>query len=223
MIRLDDVVVRYEGADSNALDGINLRIQAGETVALVGPSGSGKTTLLRTINGLVSITSGSVIVDGADVAKAKGRALRALRTRIAMIAQHHDLVDRLKVHQNVMAGALGRWNSLRALRFLAYPLPAELDEAKAALTRVGIGHKLTERTSELSGGERQRVAIARALVQQPEFLLADEPVASLDAALSVQILDLMTKLARESKVTLVCSLHQQDLAERFFDRIVRVG
>jgi phosphonate transport system ATP-binding protein len=140
-----------------------------------------------------------------------------------MIAQHHDLVDRLAVYQNVMAGALGRWSSLHALRFLAFPFSSELAEAQAALTRVGIPHKLKSKTSDLSGGEHQRVAIARALVQRPDILLADEPVASLDAELATQILALMCSLARESGVTLVCSLHQEHLAERYFDRIVRVG
>lgn len=222
MIQLDDVVVRYPGADRNALDGISLHVGSGETVALVGPSGSGKTTLLRAINGLVPISSGNITVDGIEVPRTAGRALRALRTRIAMIAQHHDLVDRLSVFQNVMAGALGRWSSAHALRFLLFPLRSELDEAQAALARVNVAHKLKERTSDLSGGERQRVAIARALVQRPDIILADEPVASLDAELAAQILSLMCSLARESGVTLVCSLHQRELAERYFDRIVEL-
>jgi phosphonate transport system ATP-binding protein len=122
-----------------------------------------------------------------------------------------------------MAGALGRWSSLHALRFLAYPFQSELQEAEAALSRVGIAHKLKSKTSDLSGGERQRVAIARALVQRPDILLADEPVASLDEDLATQIVELMCALAKESGVTLVCSLHQQDLAERYFDRIIHAG
>ena len=222
MIRLQGVVVRYPGASRNALDGVSLEVRSAETVALVGASGSGKTSLLRAINGLVPISVGSITVDGADVSHTRGRALRMLRTRIAMIAQHHDLVDRLSVYQNVMAGALGRWSALHALRFLAFPLPAELEEARIALSRVGIPEKLRSRTADLSGGERQRVAIARALVQRPDVLLADEPVASLDADLAMQILELLCALARESGVALVCSLHQEALAERYFDRIVRV-
>lgn len=222
MISLRDVVVRYPGAPRNALDGVSLEVASGETVALVGPSGSGKTTLLRSINGLVPIASGAVIVDGIDVATLRGRALRRLRARLAMIAQHHDLVERLRVHQNVMAGALGRWSVVHALRYLAFPLPAELEVARRALMRVGIPEKLRAGTSELSGGERQRVAIARALVQQPDAILADEPVASLDAELATQILELMCALARESGVALVCSLHQLHFAEQHFDRIVRV-
>lgn len=222
MIRLRNVVVRYPGANRAAFDGVSLDVAPGEKVALVGPSGSGKTTLLRAINGLVPVSEGSVVVDGVEVRQLHGHALRALRTRIAVIAQHHDLVDRLRVHQNVMAGALGRWSATHALRYLAVPFASELDEARAALGRVGIPEKLRSRTSDLSGGERQRVAIARALVQKPDVILADEPVASLDVELAMQILELLCALARESGVTLLCSLHQPDLAERYFDRIVRV-
>ena len=222
MISLRDVVVRYPGAHRAALDGVSLDVAAGEAVALVGPSGSGKTTLLRSINGLVPVASGSVVVDGIPVEGLRGRALRQMRMRLAMIAQHHDLVERLRVHQNVMAGALGRWSALHALRYLLFPLRAELEEARAALVRVGIPEKLHAPTSEISGGERQRVAIARALVQAPEAILADEPVASLDADLATQILELLCALARESGVALVCSLHQLHFAERHFDRILRV-
>lgn len=222
MIALHDVVVRYPGMARAALDGVSMEIAAGETVALVGPSGSGKTTLLRTINALVPVTSGSVIVDGTPVESLRGRALRNMRTRLAFIAQHHDLVDRLRVHQNVMAGALGRWSAPHALRYLAFPTSSELEEAGAALERVGIPDKLRAKTTDLSGGERQRVAIARALVQRPEAILADEPVASLDPELATQILELLTALARERGLALVCSLHQLPLAERHFDRIVRL-
>jgi phosphonate transport system ATP-binding protein len=222
VIVLRDVVVRYPGASRPALDGINLEVGSGETVALVGPSGSGKTTLLRAINGLVPIASGSVRVDGIAVEGLKGKALRRLRTRLALIAQHHDLVDRLLVHQNVMAGALGRWSTAHALRYLAFPFAAELDEARAALTRVAIPEKLHARTSAVSGGERQRVAIARALVQHPEAILADEPVASLDPRLGAQIVELLCALAREQKVALICSLHQLRLAEASFDRVLLV-
>ena len=222
MIELRDVVVRYPGMARAALDGVNLEVASGETVALVGQSGSGKTTLLRTINALVPLTAGSVIVDGTPVESLQGKTLRAMRTRLAFIAQHHDLVDRLRVHQNVMAGALGRWSAAHALRYLAFPLSNELEEARAALERVGIPDKLRSKTSALSGGERQRVAIARALVQRPQAILADEPIASLDPQLASQILELLTALARERGLALVCSLHQPQLAERHFDRVVRL-
>ena len=222
MIALRNVVVRYPGTQRPALQGVSLEVRSGETVALVGPSGSGKTTLLRTINGLVPIASGTVEVDGIAVESLRGRELRGLRTRLGMIAQQHDLVERLRVHQNVMAGALGRWSTMRALRYLAFPLRSELDEARAALARVGIAEKLRAGTDQLSGGERQRVAIARALVQEPHAILADEPIASLDRELGAQIIELLCALARESGIALLCSLHYIEFAERYFDRIVRI-
>ncbi|MDE2571844.1 MAG: ATP-binding cassette domain-containing protein [bacterium] len=197
-----------------------MRVEGGERVALVGPSGGGKTTLFRAINGSVPSAAGAIVVGETLVAQAHGAALRALRRRIAVIAQMHDLVDRLAVYQNVMAGALGRWSSLHALRFLIHPNRRELGEAHAALERVGIAEKLRSRTSDLSGGQQQRVAIARALVQRPSVLLADEPVASLDPVLSEQILQLLCELARERGLALLCSLHQPQLAMRYFDRVI---
>jgi len=191
-------------------------------VAILGASGAGKTSLLKAINGFVPAASGSILVDGVDVSNIRGRALRELRSRIGVISQRHDLVDNLRVYQNVMAGALGRWSSWHALRFLLWPLREELNEAGAALGRVGLERKLRARTSSLSGGEHQRVAIARALVQDPILLLADEPVASLDPALSQQTLELLCRLAEESGVTLLCTLHQPHLAEHYFERIIEM-
>jgi|SRR5579872_1291233 len=220
MLEIAGLTVRYPQQPTPALEGVSFTVQGGERVAVVGPSGGGKTTLFRAINGSIPVESGYVAVQGTRVDQARGAALRALRRRIAVIAQMHDLVDRLAVHQNVMAGALGRWSSLRALRFLIWPTPAELEEARAALQRVGIAEKLRSRTSDLSGGQRQRVAIARALVQGSTVLLADEPVASLDPALSEQILELLCELARERGLALLCSLHQPELAMRHFDRVI---
>src|SRR5262249_26265197 len=151
-----------------------------------------------------------------------GKRLRQLRRHIAVVSQRHDLVDRLRVYQNVMAGALGRWSTWHALRFLFWPKAGELAEAEQALRRVGVAPQLPERTSESSGGEHQRVAIARALVQQPLLLLADEPIASLDPDLSHQILSLLCRLAAESGFALLCSLHQQEYAYKYFDRVVRI-
>jgi phosphonate transport system ATP-binding protein len=222
MIEIRDLVVCRDRKNVPVLDQVSLSVRRGEKIAILGSSGAGKTTLFRTINGFVPIFSGSISIDGIAVRGLRGRRLRNLRSRIGMISQRHDLVDRLGVHQNVMAGALGRWTTLRALRFLLRPRPAELEEARWALSRVALERKLRSRTSELSGGEHQRVAIARALVQQPRILLADEPVASLDPILSGQILSLLCSLANESGFTLLCSLHQPELAYEYFDRVITI-
>lgn len=224
-LEIRDLVVRY--GQHTVLNGVSCAVRRGERVAVLGASGAGKTSLFRAINGFAAAAEGSILVDSVnetklDVTRLRGGALRELRSRIAAISQRHDLVDNLSVHQNVMAGALGRWSSWHALRFLIWPLREELDTAREALGRVGLEHKLRSRTSKLSGGEHQRVAIARALVQQPILLLADEPVASLDPALSHQILELLCRLAEENQVTLLCSLHQPHLAEHFFERIIEL-
>jgi phosphonate transport system ATP-binding protein len=222
MLEIHDLVVCRDRKSTRVLNQISLGVRRGEKIAILGSSGAGKTTLFRTINGFLPILSGSISVDGVQVSGLRGRRLRKLRSQIGMISQRHDLVDRLSVHQNVMAGALGRWTTVRALRFLLRPKPAELEEAKRALSRVALERKLRSRTSDLSGGEHQRVAIARALVQQPLVLLADEPVASLDPILSGQILSLLCSLANENGFTLLCSLHQTDLAYEYFDRVIRI-
>jgi phosphonate transport system ATP-binding protein len=215
-----DLVVRY--GRHTVLNGVSCAVRRGERVAILGASGAGKTSLLRAINGFVPAASGSILVDDIEVNKLRARGLRELRSRIGVISQRHDLVDNLSVHQNVMAGALGRWSSWHALRFLLWPLETELDVARGALRRVGLEHKLRMRTSNLSGGEHQRVAIARALVQDPILMLADEPVASLDPELSQQTLELLCRLAEESGVTLLCTLHQPHLAEHYFERIIEM-
>jgi len=219
-LEIRDLVVRY--GQNTVLNGVSCAVRRGERLAILGASGAGKTSLLRAINGFVLPASGSILVDGIEVTKTRGAALRTLRSRIGAISQRHDLVDNLAVHQNVMAGALGHWSSWRALRFLIWPFEAELDVARQALRRVGLEHKLRARTSSLSGGEHQRVAIARALVQDPILMLADEPVASLDPSLSQQTLELLCRLAEETGVTLLCSLHQPHLAEHYFERVIEM-
>ena len=222
MLSIRNLIAAPSRKVAPVLNGISLDVNRCEKVAILGPSGAGKTTLFRAITGFVPIKSGSITVDGASIERLRGQKLREWRCRIAMVSQRHDLVDRLKVYQNVMAGALGRWSTLHALRFLLLPLPEELAQAQHALARVGIPQKLDARTSDLSGGEHQRVAIARALVQNPVVLLADEPVASLDPELSGQILSLLTSLAQENGFALLCSLHQPELAYQYFDRIIKI-
>ena len=223
MLEVDRIRVRYPGYSAPVLRDFSLSVGAGERVALIGPSGAGKTTLFRAITGFVPVESGSITVDGARVDAGDAHGVREIRKCVAFISQGHDLVDRLSVLQNVMAGALGRWSALRALRFLFLPNREEVGRAQAALDRVQLSEKLRARTSDLSGGQHQRVAIARALVHEPTLLLADEPIASLDPALSGQILTLLCDLAAESGVGLICSLHQHQFAASHFDRVVEIG
>jgi len=222
VLNIHDLVVVRSKNSPPVLNGVSLCLDRGEKVAILGPSGAGKTTLFRAINGFVPIRSGSISVDGISVNRLRGKRLRQLRRHIAVISQRHDLVDRLRVYQNVMAGALGRWPAWRALRFLIWPRADELYEGEQALRRVGIAGKLRARTSEVSGGEHQRVAIARALVQHPSLLLADEPISSLDPELSHQILSLLCSLAAETGFALFCSLHQPEYAYRYFDRVIKI-
>jgi phosphonate transport system ATP-binding protein len=222
MLEIRDLVVSRAHKAVPVLNEISLSVRRGEKLAIVGPSGAGKTTLFRAINGFLPIASGSITVDGMEVKGLRGRGLRKLRSRVGIVSQRHDLVDRLRVHQNVMAGALGRWTTAHALRFLLLPKRSELDEAERALSHVALERKLRSRTSELSGGEHQRVAIARALVQQPLVLLADEPIASLDPILSGQIISLLCRLAQDNGFALLCSLHQPEFAYEYFDRVIRI-
>ena len=203
-----------------ALDGFDLDVRAGERVALVGPSGAGKTTALRLSTGSVRPTSGTVEVLGQDLDAATPGQLRDIRRRVGTVYQQLNLVGPLRVVHNVNAGRLGAWGRARAVRSLVKPV--EVDLARNALARVGIADKLFERTDRLSGGEQQRVALARVLVQQPELILADEPVSSLDPARAEEVMDLLVEVVGDRSRTLVVSLHDFALARRRCDRIVGV-
>jgi phosphonate transport system ATP-binding protein len=196
----------------------SLALSAGEALAITGQSGAGKTTLLRAIAGEIAPREGRILLHGKSTASLVGRE----RAAIGFVAQGHDLVEPLRTDRNVLAGALGRWSAGRALRVFLRPNSEEEGIAEAALAAVGLSGAGRRRTASLSGGERQRVAIARALVQAPQLLLADEPVASLDPVAARQTLDLLTSLARERGMGLICTLHQPELAARHFDRVLRL-
>lgn len=202
----------------SALRDITLQIYEGERVALVGSSGAGKSTLIRLLNGTLRPTEGAVWALGKNLSHLPARQLRQVQRQIGTIYQQFHLVDNLAVIHNVNAGHLGRWSLFKALVSLVYPL--EVKTAAAALERVGIPEKLYARTDRLSGGQQQRVALARVLVQNPQAILADEPVASLDPELSREVMDLLCGLVKESHRTLVVSLHSVELAQRYCDRII---
>ena len=199
-----------------AVTGLDLRVAAGERVALLGASGAGKSTVLGMLNGSIMPTSGTVKVFGHDLAALSPRARRRVQRRIGTVQQRLDLVDQVRVVHNVNAGRLGEWSSVRALAALAWPGAAP--QAQAALDQVGLGWALYERTEQLSGGERQRVAIARMLMQQPELVLADEPVSSLDPSRAAEVLILLQSISVHT--TVVVSLHQPDLARQQCTRAV---
>jgi phosphonate transport system ATP-binding protein len=217
MYTLTAVGKTYAGGFS-ALRDIHLRIGAGERVAMIGASGAGKTSLLRLLNCTLRPTAGRLIIGEVESTTLHGKRLRQLRRTIGTIYQQHNLVPRLRVMHNVLAGHLGRWSVLRSFLSLLHPL--ELDTAAAALQRVGLADKIFQRTDLLSGGEQQRVAIARVLVQDPSIILADEPVSSLDPALSEGIVRLLLDLALQQQKTLLVSLHNVQLALEYFPRIL---
>ncbi|QAY73221.1 phosphonate ABC transporter ATP-binding protein [Agromyces protaetiae] len=208
----------YPGQPGPALSGVSLDVARGEIVVLLGLSGSGKSTLLRHINGLETPTSGTVVALGQNVPELKGRALRDLRGDIGFIFQQFELVGPLTVLENVLTGTLSTLGGPR-VGIWTYPKAKRL-RALEHLDRVGLLERAYQRADTLSGGQQQRVAIARALMQDPEILLADEPVASLDPESSSQVMALIREIAAERGLTVVCSLHQVDLALGWGDRIV---
>jgi len=201
-----------------ALDGIDLVVPQGEFVVVLGRSGAGKTTFLRALNRLVEPTAGTVRVAGRAVTGAGVAELREIRRQIGMVFQQFNLVRRASVIENVLAGRLG----------YVPPLPSVMGRfpaddralARACLAQVGLAHLADRRADTLSGGEQQRVAIARALAQRPAVILADEPTASLDPALTGSIMDILKTINVEHGLTLVVSQHQLETARAYATRIV---
>ena len=217
-VSLTGVSVAYAGRP--ALTGIDLTVRAGERVALVGPSGAGKSTLLAVCGGSLRPDVGDVEVLGERLTGLSAGSLREVRRRVGVIHQRLHLVGQLRVVHNVNAGHLGRWSTWQALTSLVRP--RQLQMAREALDRTGIAHTLFARTDELSGGEQQRVALARVLVQDPDLVLADEPVSSLDPARADEVMRLLCQTVATPARTLLVSLHDFDLAVRRCDRVVGI-
>jgi phosphonate transport system ATP-binding protein len=207
-------------SDIHVLRGIELAVTSGECVVLLGANGCGKSTLMRCLNGLTRPDQGRVVVGNQDVAAARRGQLRRLRRRIGVVFQQFNLVSNVSVFQNVLYGALGRQPGglLTTLPALA---PNQLrNEAMQCLDRVGLADQAPQPCRELSGGQQQRVAIARTLLQAPDVMLADEPVASLDPRAGREIMELLLEIVRERGMTVLCSLHQLELASEYGDRVV---
>jgi phosphonate transport system ATP-binding protein len=218
VVSVSNLVKTFDGGKVRALDGVSFDVPEGQLLVIIGLSGSGKSTLLRHLNGLHEPTSGSVRVLGVDIANTAGKELRALRRDVGFVFQQFNIVGRISCMENVLSGALGR---LRGPRLGPLMYPKELRrEALFQLDRVGLGGREWQRTDTLSGGQQQRVAIARTLMQKPKIVLADEPVASLDPEISGQVMDLLVQCCIEDNITVLCSLHQVDLALGWANRLI---
>ena len=200
---------------THALKGVSLKIKKGEFVSILGPSGSGKTTLLRSLNGLESIDSGEVIFDNIKITKEN---LPKVRQKTGMIFQEYNLVNNISAINNVLTGLLNSSSKFLSMFYLF----SEEQKLKAlqALDTVGLIDKSYNRADELSGGQRQRVGIARAIIKKPLLLLADEPVASLDPKAAYLIMKLLKKINKDFNITVLCNLHQINLASEFSDRVI---
>jgi phosphonate transport system ATP-binding protein len=216
MLLLEDLTRTY-GA-RNAVDRVRLSIPQGSFVGVIGRSGACKSTLLRMLNRLAEPSAGRILFDGVDVTALKGADLRRWRARCAMVFQQFNLVGRLDVLTNVMMGRLSRVPSHRAL----LKLWSAQDRAKALAILEGFGMaQLAGQTADqLSGGQQQRVAIARAMMQEPDIILADEPVASLDPRNTKLVMDALADANRRHGITVLCNLHSLDLARAYCDRLV---
>ncbi|MFN2136442.1 MAG: phosphonate ABC transporter ATP-binding protein [Candidatus Promineifilaceae bacterium] len=220
MLRVQNLTKVYDDG-TVALRNVSFEVPDGEFVAVIGLSGSGKSTLLRCINRLIDPTEGEIWWNDTQLSHITGEELRRARRHIGMIFQHFNLVDRSTVLTNVLSGRLGYVNPLASI-FNRFP-HEDIERAHANLRRVGIDVKADNRADELSGGQRQRVGIARALMQEPEMILADEPVASLDPALAHSIMRYLLQINQEDGITVLCSLHFLDLVQQYSTRAIALN
>jgi len=217
LLEIRDLRLVYPNGNE-VLKQVSLDANAGEIIAIIGRSGAGKSTLLRCINGLERATAGTIMLDGENLTAMDEPQLRRARRYIGFIWQEYNLVNRLPVMTNVLTGRLGYNQGIKSL--FGYFDRADRDIAMRNLERVNLLHRATQRADQLSGGEKQRVSIARAVTQQPKIILADEPVASLDPQLSLQVMSDLARVAREDKVLTLINIHQVNLVHQFADRVI---
>ena len=220
MLEIKNLTKVYDGG-TQALTDVSFSVKPGEFLAVIGLSGSGKSTLLRCINRLIEPTEGQIIWNGEDITAASQDEMLRIRRKIGMIFQHFNLVSRSKVITNVLAGRLGYVNPAMSL-LNRFP-KSDRDMAIKQMDRVSIADQAYKRADELSGGQQQRVGIARAMVQEPDIILADEPVASLDPVLAHSIMQYLETINQEDGVMILCSLHFLDLVHRYADRAIALN
>lgn len=220
LLELKNVTKIYNG-ETKALEGVSFSVEKGEFVSIIGPSGAGKSTLLRCINRMIDATSGDITFDGQDVVKMKKSQLRKLRTKIGMIFQHYNLVDRLSVIENVLHGRLGYKSTLAGV--MGSYSEEEKEQAFRIIDILGLSDQAYKRCDQLSGGQKQRVGIARALIQNPKLMLCDEPIASLDPNASKTIMDHLKNICDNMGITVIVNLHQVNVALKYSQRLIGVN
>jgi phosphonate transport system ATP-binding protein len=220
MLKVEHLTKVYDDG-TVALNDVSFEVEKGEFLAIIGLSGSGKSTLLRCINRLIDPTEGRILWNGVDITAASQEDMRQIRRRIGMVFQHFNLVHRSKVITNVLSGRLGYTSPVLAIanRFSK----SDRQRAMAQLERVGLVDKANNLAEDLSGGQQQRVGIARAMVQEPEMVLADEPVASLDPVLAHSIMQYLEDINVKDGVTVLCSLHFLDLVQQYGQRVIALN
>ena len=214
MLEINNLRKKFENG-TLALKNVNLKIKRGQFISILGPSGSGKTTLLRSINGLESIEEGEIIFENKKI---NNENLPNVQRKTGMIFQEFNLVNNLSSINNVLTGLLNSSSKFLSMFYL-FTKEQKL-EALQSLNTVGLLEKSYNRVDELSGGQRQRVGIARAIIKKPILLLADEPVASLDPKAALSTMMLLKKINKDFNITILCNLHQTDLAMKFSDRVI---
>ena len=205
---------------TKGLKDVNLTIDQGEFVAIIGLSGAGKSTLIRTINRMIDVTGGQLIVDGIDVMSLKGREMRRFRRKIGMIFQSYNLVTRSTAIKNVLTSMVPDMSFIRVL--LGLFTRAQKLHALEALDKVGILDKAYIRCDQLSGGQQQRVSLARTLNQQPTIILADEPVAALDPVTANLVMSDFKRINEDMNITVLINIHHVDLALKYCSRVIGI-
>ncbi|MBP3952897.1 phosphonate ABC transporter ATP-binding protein [Bacillus suaedae] len=218
MLTISDLVVRYPKAEENAIDHVSVELDKGEFVCVLGKSGAGKSTFIRAINRLQKPTSGQISWGNTELTNLSEAKMRYLRSDMVMIFQHFNLIPRMTVFQNTLTGSFGKRPPIKNL--LGIFSEQEKERAYQALKEVGLSKFAHKRVEDLSGGQKQRVGIARALMQDPQLVLGDEPVASLDPSTSRTIFELLQRIHQERNLLTIINVHDVHLAKEFATRII---
>lgn len=220
ILKVSGLSKEYKGG-TKALTDVSFSVKEGEFISIIGPSGAGKSTLLRCINRMIDATEGEINFDEVSVKNLNKKELRKHRTKIGMIFQHYNLVNRLSVIENVLHGRLGYKSTIAGV--IGFYNENEKRNAFEIISKLGLQEQVYKRCDQLSGGQKQRVGIARALIQNPKMILCDEPIASLDPNASKIIMDHLRAINKEMGITCIFNLHQVDVAVRYSDRIIGIN